>query len=107
MDLLDHPSLHGVLPFIFQPCKVNPETLIEERIGKTIVKIALFDCTFYNSSWMSDELIGDSALVPDVDLCMEEPRVFNTEQEAIAFVRDWWMNAKCGDYEFFIKKASS
>lgn len=108
MNLNDHPSKHNILPFIFQPVDENlisDETIDEngKRSSKTVVLIAYFDCLVYDAAWMDDERIGKQALVPDVDFVISH-REFNSEREAIDFVRSWWVSAKCGDYEYFVKK---
>ena len=88
-DLIkEHPSKHGVLPFMF---KGN---------GVVCVLIALYDMTYYDASWMNCHLFGSHPFVPDVDFSLEE-QACSSEQEAIEFIRNWWANAKCEDYEYF------
>lgn len=54
------------------------------------IKIAsCFDYVSYDSSWMDDSTLGEHCLVPDVDIC-ESMHEFNSEEEAIAFIRNWW-----------------
>lgn len=103
-DLMDHPSKHGVLPFIFYPSKNDiGENYTGNGVGiVTIVKIAITDTRVYDANWMDDKRIGNHPLVPDIDLTLAE-KVFGSEQEAIDWVREWWMTAKLGDYDFFNK----
>lgn len=54
------------------------------------VKVACFDMKAYASAWMCDDDLGAYCLVPDVDLC-EESHAFYSEQEALSFMREWWM----------------
>lgn len=58
--------------------------------GKTqyIVKdVKYWDYASYDSSWMCDEQLGKSCLVPDVDIC-EKAYTFDTEQEALRKVAE-------------------
>ena len=55
-----------------------------------MVKIADFDYVHYDASWMVDPTMPEGeVLVPDVDQT-RETRVFDSEQEALAFIRQWW-----------------
>ena len=61
---------------------------------KYFVKIAkLIDYVHYDSSWMDSPYLGDSCLVPDVDIC-EEMHEFASEAEAIQFIANWWKAGK-------------
>jgi hypothetical protein len=71
------------------------------------VLIAIFDCAHQDFGWAHDEVIGSHPLVPGVDLCIEDEHIFETEREAIAFVRNWWISAKMSDYEFFMKRVKN
>lgn len=71
----------GVIPFLFRLGE-NLPTMYE-------VKIARFDYSHYDSAWMHDPTLGDSCLVPDVDI-VEERHSFSNEQEALTFIANWW-----------------
>lgn len=56
--------------------------------SKYIVKeVRYFDWTDYHSEWMCDAQLGDSCLVPDVDIT-EKSYTFDTEQEALRKVAE-------------------
>lgn len=57
---------------------------------KTIVKIALWDLSSYDHKWWGKEEMGELYVsIPDVDVTIEQHE-FNTELEAINFVKKWW-----------------
>ena len=62
----------------------------EKDISKFYVKIAEpFDYVYYKSGWMDDSELGKTCLIPDVDICVEK-HVFDSEEDAIEFIREWW-----------------
>lgn len=62
-----------------------------DRKDTYVVKIAkCIDYVYYNSKWMcDDDLPPEKTLVPAVDL-EESKRFFDTEDEAMVFIKDWW-----------------
>ncbi len=77
-------------PFLFHKPNYAPCGFNILPGGKWYVKIAkCFDYVSYNSSWMDDETLGKDCLVPDVDI-EESMHEFDTEAEAINFIREWW-----------------
>lgn len=55
-----------------------------------MVKIAVFDYVYYDATWMVDPTMPEGKVwVPDVDLT-KETRVFDTEQAALEYIREWW-----------------
>ena len=59
---------------------------------KFIVMIGLaVDYVHYDSAWMVDEgLPVDRTMVPDVDIAEDDKHEFDSELEALAFIKDWW-----------------
>ena len=56
----------------------------------SIVKIAIWSLVHAKTNWMNDdELPSDFTLSPDVSLEVESHR-FNSEQEAVEFIKNWW-----------------
>ena len=80
-------------PFLFYLPKKNDLGGVHSKSVERdtwIVKIAQFDYSPYHCKWMGDDLLGDLCLVPDVDLA-EDTKVFYSEQEALQFIKEWWM----------------
>ena len=107
-NLNRHPSEFGVLPFIHYPSNdENTEASILPPDGKIVVTIALHDAMPVNMSWADDSVIGKFPYVPGIDILVDEPEkcqfMFNSEIEAVRFVRNWWATAKCEDYKHFTK----
>jgi hypothetical protein len=107
-NLNDHPSEHGILPFIFYPTvddqgDVSVVTIDENDVvhRKTIVIVAFADYSHQDAEWMDDELIGKHPLIPTVDWSLEEPHIFDDEKSALKWIRNWWKNAKLSDYDYF------
>lgn len=62
----------------------------ENNFKRFIVKVASCDYIHYDTTWMDDkDLPGGYALVPDVDIAHEK-HFFDSESEALTFIRDWW-----------------
>lgn len=78
------------IPFLF---RVVQETSDESL---WIIKLASVDYIHYNSSWMDDEALGSTCLVPDVDLVKEEFQ-FASEKEALQKMKDLWSQVDLGD----------
>lgn len=66
-----------VMPFLFQ------------SNDRFYVKIATSEYVAYNAKLMCDSKLGNWCLAPDVGVVKEE-QSFETEQEAIEFIRGWW-----------------
>lgn len=83
------------LPFLF---------MVDMGEGKQhfIVKVAsCFDYKCYDATWMDCQDLpttpkgldgGGPVYIPDVDLC-DSSHKFDTEAEALEFMRDWWLGA--------------
>jgi hypothetical protein len=65
----------------------------DQGLDKWMVKIAHFDYTFYSSRWMDDKILGETCLVPDVDITSDE-KLFDSEEAALAFIKKWWAEQK-------------
>lgn len=72
----------GKIPFLFLKITADNEKI-------WYVKISTFDYKEYDSSWMDDEHLGESCLVPDVDQTYSMYE-FSSEAEALIFIRNWW-----------------
>lgn len=55
------------------------------------VKIAIQDYVAYDSKWMCDPHLRNWCLISDVGQ-VKETHSFNTEADAIEFIRRWWRN---------------
>ena len=75
--------MKDLYPFLFQAMQ-------GERTGKSVVLIAHFDMIHYHAAWMADPDVGNYPLVPDVDI-VEERHIFDTQEEAIKFIMEWWV----------------
>jgi len=76
-------------PFLFQ---ISADGTSNNHYPKPswVVKVAkYFDYTEYDSRWMDCKVLGNSCLVPDVDLT-ELLIEFKTEKEALQFISNWW-----------------
>lgn len=74
------------MPFLFRVNDENDKALFYK------VKICkkFWDYKEYSSGWMDDKDLGNSCLIPDVDLT-DEQHIFATETEALKFIRSWWI----------------
>ena len=63
----------------------------DDKIAKYVVEIAdCCDYTFARTAWMCDPwLPEDKTLAISIDLAAEVFE-FNTEAEALSFVKEWW-----------------
>jgi len=63
-----------------------------QRTGKFHVKVAKsFDYTYAYTSWMHDADLPEETLRPDVDL-EDSSHTFESENEALCFIKNWWAN---------------
>jgi hypothetical protein len=64
---------------------------VPESESQWIVKIALcWGYCEYDSSWMKDKSLPyGSTRIPDLD-SVQSTHIFDTEQEALKFIKDWW-----------------
>lgn len=70
-----------------------PFMYLPNRPAKTVVVvIASYDLTFADTAWMNDNVIGHDPLTPTPDL-IKEKHFFNSESEALAFIKSWWTNS--------------
>ena len=77
-------------PFWFNVYARNPDTGDLSGYLFTKVIVAHASMTHYNAMWMNDPDFGRQVtLVPDVDVAAEQHK-FNSEAEALAFIKDWW-----------------
>lgn len=87
----------NLYPFLYRVCSADVNCDMTTSVhfrehgtqDKFIVYIGLFDYKYGDMEWACDEKIGKSPLVPDLDLVKEEYE-FNTQVEALSFIRDWW-----------------
>jgi hypothetical protein len=67
-----------------------------EPTGSYMVKVASHtDFTTYDCGWMGDPRMGDTCLVPDVDLCessimFDGPDALQNELDAMAYMKKCW-----------------
>ena len=59
----------------------------KEKSQYIVKEVRYFDWSGYSSEWMCDDQLGDSCLVPDVDIT-EKSYTFDTEQEALRKVAE-------------------
>ena len=84
------------LPFIFG--RMTRESQLKSAYGETpaikdwVVLISKPDFVIYNSGWMDRGDFGNTCLAPDVDITIEEDKVFSTFEEAREYVKNWWRN---------------
>ncbi len=90
-----------MMPFIYRVCRQDPNCNRHAEHDlhqgenpkhgrdKFIVSIGRFDYTHQDMRWACDPKIGDSPLVPNIDVVHEEHE-FDDENEALGFVREWW-----------------
>lgn len=84
------------MPFLYRIPSVND---LDDTLGvmdyKQVeqeefhVKIASIDYRTHDTTWMKDKELGNTVLVPDIDRTLAH-YVFDTQQEAMDFIRDWW-----------------
>jgi len=79
-------------PFLFWKVKTDAQGCPTGggRENFHVIIASHIDYVGYDSSWMNNEL-GDLCFIPDVDLSQSHHR-FDTEDEAIQFIRQWWRN---------------
>lgn len=103
------------IPFMF--CRYRactPENGLSDNTGRgehmtAIVKLALFDMTFYDSGWMNDpdmsptnKSSSDYTLIPDVDLCHEKfvfdgDSALENEKAALRKMKELWAKVEIED----------
>lgn len=79
------------IPFIF--ARISESGQLDDTlkpIKDWVVFVARPDFRIYNSEWMDHEGLGKVCLVPDVDIVVEEDKVFQTYHDAREYVRQWW-----------------
>lgn len=77
------------MPFIFARIEQVPQAA-QYPIKDWVVIVANPDFVTYNSEWMDHEGLGNLCLIPSVDICVEDDKVFGTFHEAREYVRQWW-----------------
>lgn len=71
-------------PFLFRVMQSDRQDTYVVVTAKAI------DYVYYSSQWMNDDdLPHNKTLVPNVDIESGKHR-FDTEPEAMAFVKNWW-----------------
>jgi hypothetical protein len=81
-------------PFLFWKPNIGllGQPIYDGALGCYHVIIAShIDYMTYNSAWMENHL-GEACFVPDVDLS-ESYHQFDTEEDALTFIREWWKNS--------------
>ena len=84
-----------MMPFLFKLPMIEDAARYGMKVSNPygrevfIVKVAAFDYKEYDSSWMHDSSVGNACLAPDVDMTYEQ-HTFNTEEEALKWIREWW-----------------
>jgi hypothetical protein len=76
-------------PFLFFKDATDPTHQVDANQWWVIIAKTL-DYRIYDSSWMDNQL-GDECYIPDVDLSESYHR-FDTEAQAIQFIRNWWQD---------------
>jgi len=79
------------LPFLFN---VYHDAGTYKMYAYTVVKVAYWDMAEYDSAWMLDEALPPGqVLVPSVNVT-EESFQFDSEKEALDWIKDWWKKRK-------------
>lgn len=80
-----------LMPFLYVPTKGAEGLGSPQKIGHAIVVIGFWDLAIQTDVW--EDFVGHYPLAPEVDV-IAEAHQFETELEALQFMKEWWSKAK-------------
>lgn len=78
------------MPFMYRLMDKN-EYDFPFATDRWVVVVGMWSYSAEDTRWMKDEIIGDGALVPAIDI-VEENHYFDSEEDAVNFIKNWWVN---------------